>query len=187
MPVNRRPMEVNLSVVGGGKHWTKDEIDERQESEIKMPKLKALAAPKWLSKPGKALFRNYAKHLLDFPEGVVSALDAGTLARYCDCELAYAEASAQKDAWLQICQAQLQEHMENASLQSDAVDAVYERAKEQLDFWVAQMAKLEKIARGCATEMGMTISSRCRLVVPNVKKEPAADPLAQLQQKFRSG
>jgi len=187
MPGKRRPMEVNLSVVGGGKHWTKDEIEERQETEVKMPKLEALTPPKWLNKPAKALFRKYAKQLLDFPEGVVSTLDAGTLARYCDCELSYAEASSQKDTWLQICQERMQDHLENAALQSDATDAVYERAKEQLDFWVGQLAKLEKIARGCATEMGMTISSRCRLVVPNVKKEPAADPLAQLQQKFRSG
>lgn len=187
MPGKRRPMGVNLSVADGGKHWTKNEIEDRQASEIKMPKLKALSPPKWLGDDAKKLFRKYAKQLLDFPEGVVSTLDAGTLARYCDCELSYVEASAQKTAWLSVCQDRLEAMRSDGSINSDSSDKVYEAAKEQVDFWTSQLAKFEKMARSCATELGMTISSRCRLVVPNVKKEPVTDPLALLQQKFQAG
>ena len=55
----------------------------------------------------------------------------------------------------------------------------YEEAKKQLDFWGGQMVRFEKIARGCAAEMGMTVSSRCKLVVPK-SQEPEEDPLDQL-------
>lgn len=187
MPGKRRPMEVNLSVADGGKHWTKDEIEERQDSEIKMPAVKRLTPPKWLDPDAKKLFRKYAKQLLDFPEGVVSTLDTGTLARYCDCERSYVEASAQKTAWLSVCKERMELMFQDGQTPDDSGDKIYEAAKEQVDFWTAQLAKFEKMARSCATELGMTISSRCRLVVPNVKKEPVADPLALLQKKFQAG
>ena len=47
------------------------------------------------------------------------------------------------------------------------------------------MARVEKICRGCATELGMTISSRCRLVVPKAE-EPAEDPLEELRRRFQA-
>lgn len=194
MPGKRRPMDVNLSVVDGkkGKHWTKEEVESRKSSEIKLPKPKALTPPAWLSDDSKKLFRKYAKQLLDLPSGVVSTLDVGTLARYCDCELSYAEASTHKSAWLMVARRRME-----AICQPDAVAVsesdtqrvkqAYEEAKNQVDFWSAQMVKFEKIARSCATEMGMTISSRCRLIVPKSQDQEADDPLAELKKKFLSG
>lgn len=192
MPGKRRPMDVNLSVVDGGKHWTQAEIEDRQNSEVKMPKPKALAPPKWLSKPAAQLFRKYAKQLLAFPSGIVSTLDVGTLARYCDCELSYAEASNHKNVWLEVSTRRLR-----ALCDPDAVsipgddrerfEQAYEEAKTQVDFWSGQMVKFEKIARSCATEMGLTVSSRCRLVVPKSDQKPEADPLKDLRKKFLSG
>ena len=191
MPGKRRPMDVNLSVVDGGKHWTKAEVEDRQASEVKMPKPEALSPPAWLNDPAKKLFRKYAKQLLDFPSGIVSTLDVGTLARYCDCELSYAEASNHKSVWLEVCKRRLE-----ALCQADAVAVsnddiqrfamAYEEAKGQVDFWTGQMVKFEKMARSCATEMGMTVSSRCRLVVPK-PEQPQDNPLETLQKKFLSG
>ena len=103
MPGKRRPMDVNLSVVDGGKHWTKDEIQQRQEEELKLEKPKNLKTPSWLTGPAKKRFRSYASQLLKYPAGMVSELDTGTLARYCDCEAAYCEASRQKSSWLSEC------------------------------------------------------------------------------------
>lgn len=194
MPGKRRPMDVNLSVVdsGKGKHWTKSEVEDRKNAEIKMPKPKALTPPSWLNDPAKKLFRKYAKQLLEFPTGIVSTLDVGTLARYCDCELSYAEASNHKNMWLEVCRRRLE-----ALCQPDAVSVSksdtqrvkenYEEAKAQVDFWSGQVVKFEKIARGCAAEMGMTVSSRCRLVVPKSDTKEEDDPLAALQKKFLSG
>lgn len=186
MPGKRRPMDVNLSVVDGGKHWTKDEIQQRQEGELKLEKPKALKTPSWLTGVGKKLFKTYAGQLLKFPAGMVSELDTGTLARYCDCEAAYSEASRQKTAWLNEC-AQILKEADPDDLVALNECPAYGVAKEQVDYWIGQMAKLEKICRGCAAELGLTISSRCRLIVPKVDPKPEEDPLAQLQRKFMGG
>lgn len=190
MPGKRRPMEVNLSVVDGGKHWTKSEIEDREASEINMPKPKALSPPRWLSEPAKKLFRKYAKQLLALPEGMVSTLDAGTLARHCDCELSYADASQHKSAWMETCNRILKTVLTEDYTPAFASDvenlANYKEAEEQVAFWTSQMVKCEKICRSCATEMGMTISSRCRLVVPK-PEQPQDNPLDALQKKFLSG
>lgn len=194
MPGKRRPMAVNMAIVetGSGKHWTKAEIEAREACEIKMPKPKALTPPGWLSDPAKKLFRKYAKQLLAFPQGMLSALDVGTLARYCDCELSYAEASKHKSVWLETATRRLAELSEASTLMKSPEDiqkleAEYDLAKAQLDFWSGQMAKFEKIAKGCATEMGLTLASRCRLIVPESGTEPEEDPLAQLQKQLMSG
>ena len=194
MAGKRRPMEVNLSVVenGKGKHWTKAEVESRKASETKLPKPKALKPPSWLSDPGKKLFRNYAKQLLEFPAGVISTLDVGTLARYCDCELSYAEASNQKSFWLEVSRRRLEaicndEAVSASNADRKKVEEAYEETKEQIDFWTSQMVKFEKIARSCATEMGMTVSSRCRLVVPDSRTKEEADPLAELQKRMLGG
>jgi len=47
------------------------------------------------------------------------------------------------------------------------------------------MAKMEKICRGCATELGMTVSSRCRLVVPKVEEAPE-NPIEELRRRFQA-
>ena len=190
----RRPMDVNLSVVepGKGKHWTKAEVEARKASETKLPKPKALKPPAWLSDPAKKLFKSYAKQLLDFPAGIISTLDVGTLGRYCDCELSYAEASAHKSVWLEVAKRRLEafcnaEAIAVSKEDRQKTEQAYEEAKAQVDFWSGQMVKFEKIARSCATEMGMTVSSRCRLVVPKSDTTPTADPLEELQKMFLSG
>ena len=194
MAGKRRPMDVNLSVVEGGKgkHWTKAEIESRKSAEPKLEKPKALKPPAWLSEPAKKLFKGYAKQLLEFPAGVISSLDVGTLARYCDCEQSYAEASNQKSFWLEVSRRRLEGICDPDPLATPGenirnLELAYEEAKKQVDFWISQMAKLEKIARGCAAEMGMTVSSRCRLVVPESGTKEEADPLAELQKRLMGG
>ena len=194
MAGKRRPMDVNLSVVenGTGKHWTKAEVEARKSTEAKLPKPKALKPPAWLSDPAKKLFKSYAKQLLDFPAGIISTLDVGTLGRYCDCELSYAEASRHKSVWLEVAKRRLEalcqtETATEFDAEKKEAELAYEEAKQQVDFWSGQMVKFEKIARSCATEMGMTVSSRCRLIVPKSDTAPAADPLEELQKMFLSG
>lgn len=180
----RRSMDVNLSVVGG-KHWTNEEKEQRLNSEVMMPKPDTLKPPKWLGAEAKKLFKGYAKEILDFPAGLVSNLDIGTLARYCDAEATYGEAAKHKDEWLRLASDRFKALL--ALNQTAKGDYEYDNAKAQVDYWVRQMSKLEKICRGCATEMGMTMSSRCKLVVPQASKPPAVDPLQELQKKFAVG
>ena len=181
----RRPMATNMAVVGGGKHWTKAEIERRQREELHLPKPKTLKAPKWLTPEARKLFATYAKQLLAFPEGIVSELDTGTLARYCDCELSYAEASRQKDFFLSECrQLRMQALDDSAGAYELTGCEAYTSAQKQVDYWSGQMARFEKICRGCASDMGLTVTSRCRLVVPQVELAPEVDPLAELRDRF---
>ena len=181
----RRPMELNLAIAKSGKHWTKEEIERRRSQELNLPKPKTLKAPKWLDPEAKKLFGYYAKLLLAFPEGIVSELDTGTLARYCDCELSYAEASRQKRFFLDECrQLRVQAEEDSAKATEFSSCEAYAAAQKQVDYWSGQMARFEKICRGCAADMGLTITSRCKLVVPQVELAQEADPLADLQKMF---
>ena len=146
MAGKRRPMDVNLAVVkgGGGKHWTKAEIEERQRSEVKAGKPRSLTPPKWLSKPAAKLFRAYAKELLALPGDVVSKLDTGTLARYCDCEATYGEASRHKEIWMAQHQYKIPGLMVGVGAAFDYLAGNIQRAPE----WM-QKANLEWFYRLC--------------------------------------
>lgn len=191
MAGKRRPMDVNLSVVEGGKgkHWTKAEVEARKSSEPKLPKPKALTPPKWLSDPAKKLFRSYAKQLLEFPTGIISTLDVGTLAKHCDNEHKYSVASQKAEVWAEREQRYMDEYLrlkdDGASLQEiKKAHDEYVEAQGQVKFYTDLMVKHEKMARSNATEMGMTVSSRCRLVVPKSDIKEDKDPLAELQKQL---
>lgn len=187
----RRPMSVNMA--SGGKHWTKNEVESRMQSEPKVKKPASLTCPKWLSKDAAKLFRAYAKELLACLP--VSRLDTLTLARYCDAEWSYSEASRQKSAFLSIAREIMDQEADargsdaicpRSDPEAQTVDRkqAYEECKEQIAYWTKAMSAYEKIARGAANDMGCTITSRCRLVVPPAAKEED-DPLEQLQQTLR--
>ena len=191
MAGKRRPMDVNLSVVEGGKgkHWTKAEVEARKASEPKLAKPKALMPPKWLSDPAKKLFRSYAKQLLEFPAGIISTLDVGTLAKHCDNEHKYSEASQKAESWSGRLQTYMEEYLclkANGASAKEIREAheEYAEAKDEVKYYTDLMAKHEKMARSNATEMGMTVSSRCRLVVPKSDTKEEADPLAELQKQL---
>lgn len=170
----RRPMDVNLAC--GSKHWTQAEIEARRRGEVKVSRPARLACPKWLGKEAAKLFRVYARQLLEnLP---VSSLDAGTLARMCDAEWSYAEASRQKDTYLLAAAGLVKQSGPGSASEELAT------CQEQIAYWTKQMAAYEKIARGCANDLGCTITSRCRLVVPDTG-QPEVDPLEQLQQRLR--
>ena len=116
-------------------------------------------------------------------------LDVGTLARYCDCELSYAEASAQKSFWLEVCRRRLEaiaclDALAEPKPNPPDLEEAYAKAEKEVDFWAGQMVKFEKMARSNATEMGMTVSSRCRLVVPKSDTKEDADPITELQKQL---
>ncbi len=191
MAGKRRPMDVNLSVVEGGKgkHWTKAEVEARKASEPKLPKPKALKPPAWLSDPAKKLFKSYAKQLLDFPSGIISTLDVGTLAKHCDNEHKYAEASQKAETWAAREQRYMDEYLrlkDETAPREDIRRArdEYAEAQDEVKFYTELMVKHEKMARSNATEMGMTVSSRCRLVVPKSDTKEEADPIAELQRQL---
>lgn len=187
----RKPMDVNLA--SGGKHWTNAEIENRKSTEAKVKKPKSLSCPKWLSKDAAKLFRSYAKQLLEnLP---ASSLDTGSLARMCDAEWSYAEASRHKSEYLAIASEIMEQEVTDRSCKDLSMDckpdgkpvdrmSAYASCQEQIAYWTKVMSAYEKIARGAANDLGCTISSRCRLIVPHAAPEEE-DPLEKLQQSLR--
>lgn len=133
---------IELLKAKGAKHLTKAEIREREETEIKANSDK-IEAPSYLPEELKNKFYEIAKELKDI--GIMSNLDCEALARYLTAEYQY-----------QLVTTKL--------LKSKNITDKY--------FQMVQLQeKLFKMARSSAGDLGLTISSRCKLVIPKVKEE----------------
>ena len=149
----RQPTE--LVVLKGRKHLTKAEITQRRNSEPKTEKVKQVRAPVWLPEHLREEFNKLGRELNEV--GLLSKLDFDILARYL----------MSRDAWV----------------------AAHIKARDALDMDDAKEAGTwSRVARTyfdqcqqCASSMGLTITSRCRLVVPKPPEDEAAgDPITQM-------
>lgn len=141
-----RPRQpINLLEAKGKKHLTKEEIESRQAAEIHAP-AKGIAAPSYLTKKQKTEFDAIAEQLEDLQ--IFSNLDCDTLARYI----------ISKDAFLKATR------MVKKIPCDPTMVAVLEKAVNIQD-------KYFKQCRAAAADLGLTITSRCKIVVPK-KEEP---------------
>ena len=138
MSGTRQPTD--LVVANGRKHLTRAEEEERRAQEVKAPCPKTAKPPKWLPQALGKEFRRIGKQLIAL--GIYSELDADTLGRYLMAHNHWLAATQQANKYIQL------------------VDA------EQADAWGKLQERYFKQAMKCATELGLTISSRCRLVMP---------------------
>lgn len=153
----RQPIE--LVIAKGKKHLTKDEIQERRSSEPQ-PVTDGIAAPSFLTAKQKKEFERLAGQLQKLK--IMGETDCDTLARYVVAQELYTRAV--KD--LRAIQ----------KLRPKSDDPV--TALENAVAWAAMLEKLDKRtdryfkqATTAAAALGLTISSRCKLVVP-VREEP---------------
>lgn len=136
-----RPREpIDLVVAKGKKHLTKDEIEDRKNSEIKAPS-DNVEAPSYLPDDLKEKFNSIAAELINV--GIMSNLDCESLARYISAEHQY----------------------EQITIKLLKLKTIGKKYFEYMNF----QEKAFKMARQAATDLGLTISSRCKLVIP--KKE----------------
>lgn len=154
--MSRQRQPVELLLAKGKKHLTKAEIAARTVSEVKAEPVKQIRAPDYLPNELKKEFSQLARELLKLE--LVGKLDADILARYV----------MSRDAWIQA--------------HEKAFAALYQNDDAKT---VGQWARIEKIyfeqCQSCAAAMGLTISSRCKLVLPKQPDDPAEkDPIAQL-------
>jgi len=135
-----RPREpIDLIQAKRRKHLTKEEIDERKKSEVKAPSDK-IKAPSYLTPDLKREFNKIAGQLIDI--GIMTNFDVDALARFIIARAMYVTLSMQI-----IKQPNL--------LMSDKYPQI--------------AINQDKAFRQCsatARDMGLTISSRCRLIVP---------------------
>ena len=152
MPVR----STDLIKANGRKHLSKAEEAERRAREPKVEKAKTAKPPKWLPEQLKKEFRALGKRLI--AAGIYTGLDADTLGRYLVAQHQWIIATG------------------------EAEQALAQRDQEQADAWGRVQDRYFKQARNCANDMGLTVTSRCRLVVPeNVKqKTEEQNPFLQL-------
>lgn len=143
-----RPRQpISLLEAKNKKHLTKDEIETRKAQEIKAPS-DNVKPPKYLSTAQKREFGKYAKQLVDLK--IFSNLDVDSLAGYL----------INRDLWIEYSR-QINEAIINQPHNLDHIE---------------QLSRLQdkafKQTRAAASDNGLTISSRCKLVVPDANKEP---------------
>lgn len=124
----------------GKKHLSKNEEAQRRAGEVSVPKAKSAKPPKWLPEYLKGDFRALGKKLIAV--GLYTDLDADTLGRYLVAQREYTAAYRKVMDYLD------QENLEEAT------------------GWSKLQEKYFNQARACANDMGLTVTSRCRLVVP---------------------
>lgn len=142
MAGQRLPLE--LVQARGSKHLTKAEIQDRQEREIK-PITDNIIAPAYLTKTQKTEFYKISEQLEKL--NIMGETDVDALARYITSRNMYENA---------VKQMRKKEVKNNPHL--------YEK-------WLKIQDKLFKQCRASANDLGLSISSRCKLVVPEAKKE----------------
>ena len=140
-----RPKQpVDLLLVKGKKNLTKNEVKTRKEQEVKA-KSDNINPPEYLSDSLAKKFNDLACKLKELE--IMSNLDCDALARFIAVEYQY------------------QKVAKKAMKMSPENPKYYDLLIKQ--------EKLFKMARGAASDLGLTISSRCKLVVP--KQEEAKE------------
>ena len=157
----RLPIEVVEA--RGKKNLTKAEAAARKESEPRNPNpVKTLRPPKWLPESQKKEFAQIAKELIALMPTLVSKLDADTIATYCIARQEWAAATNKVNA------------------------AIKMGDLEEAQGWSLVQDRCFKTARACATDLGMTITSRCRMVVPQATESKKTDFERLLEERRRA-
>lgn len=155
-----RPREpIDLIEAKGRKHLTKAESEARRKAEVKAP-CDNVEPPAWLSKKEKDKFNEIAEQLLDI--GIMSNLDCDVLARYVRSQTEYEKITRQ---------------LSRIKFTPDrkSMDSAEEQMAEQAgkyNYLQKIQVRLEKQCNADARELGLTIASRCRLVMPKKEETP---------------
>lgn len=152
MPRKRQPTAVVKA--NGRKHLSRAEENARQASEIQTPETKQVRCPSWLPEEHRKEFLSLAKQLMALH--IFCKLDRDTLGMYLVARQHWLDAGA---------------HFELALAEGDTKAA---------GSWSRTQNTAFSQCRACAADLGMTITSRCRLVVPKTDSEDEDDPMLRL-------
>lgn len=156
---NKEP--VKLLLAKGKKHLTKAEIEERENSELPIIS-DDISPPDYLDKKQKEKFSKLADKLKAL--GIMSDLDCDILARYIKAETDF--------IFYERLVVKTQRELSNSA--GTSVEDMF--LKDDIVDRLMKYEKLKNIAfnqcQTCASALGMTITSRCKIVVPQARDEP---------------
>lgn len=156
MAGQRLPLEVVQA--RGAKHLTKAEIQERQEREIK-PVTDNIVAPAYLTKKQKDEFYKISEQLQKLK--IIGETDVDALARFI----------VARDFYVHVVK-----KLRSKDVQNDP-DAFFKWSKTQKQYY--------EQCRSSANDLGLSITSRCKLVVPETKTEtPKENKFKKFEKKL---
>lgn len=162
MAGKRQPTEVVEA--NGRKHMTEAEKDERRDREVHVPPPDEATPPKWLPKKFHREYQEIGEILR--AAGLYSELDRDVLGQY----------FLTRDRWLQADKL--------------AAKAIREKDEALAQKWTSTQNTYFRQARQCAESMGLSVSARCRIVVPaaiqNAGKAAKEDGADEFTRKLRA-
>lgn len=168
-----RPREpIDLIKAKGKKHLTKKEYEERKSGELEVPFVD-VKPPDYLSAKQKKDFNSYAEKLVAL--GVFTELDVDVLAQFCIAKELYIGYSKQVKKVLDKENmvhkwAVIESLIEECEVQEDLIkllEKIIRRQRgEDITVLMNLQDKAHKQCLACAKELGLTITSRVKLVIP---------------------
>lgn len=138
MPGKRQPTA--LVEANGRKHLTEAEMDHRRDQEVHVPPPDKAVPPRWLPKRLHPEFEEIGEILR--AAGLYAELDRDVLGQY----------FLARERWLKA------DKKAAAAIRADDEKLARE--------WTGVQGTYFKQARQCAESMGLSVTSRCRIVVP---------------------
>lgn len=129
-----------LIELNGRKHMTKAEEDKRRDQEVYVPPVETVTPPKWLPKRLHAEYCEIGALLNG--AGLYAELDRDVLGQYFLC----------RERWMKA--------------DKKAAAAIQKNDEKLAREWTGVQGSYFKQARQCAEAMGLSVTSRCRIVVP---------------------
>ena len=150
-----RPKEpIALVQAKGKKHLTKAEIEKREKEEVKVD-LKDVKVPDYLPENLIKEFNEIAYKLIHI--GIMTELDEDSLARYLLAK---------------------QQYLRYTNLLNKAMNR---GNLNEVDKIMSIQDKAFKQCRACASDLGLTIASRCKLVIPESEDAPKENKFMKFQ------
>lgn len=173
----RQPVE--LVAYKGRKHLTKEELAQRRSSEVTAP-ADDIRPPDYLNKKQKAEFDQLSAQLAEI--GIFGNIDAGVLARYCVAHSLYARYTKLLRTLPRKKARKLREQAEAAGTAAELAGLTDEELALELegDLTLLQTRYFNQ-CDVCARALGLSITSRCRLVVPKAPEAPRSNKFAQFE------
>lgn len=169
----RQPTQ--LIIANGKKHLTKAEIAERLAQEV-APCADDLTPPSYLTAAEKKRFTKLAGQLAKIK--IMGETDVETLARYVSAQTLYEDATKE----LRKLKRERPDKSRYVNEEEDDREGYY----LAMDLWtrtVDSTAKLQdryfKQAQAAARDLGLTISSRCKLVAPVKDEAPPVNKFSR--------
>lgn len=152
----------------GAKHLTKREKAERQAGEVKTEPPKQIRPPDYLPEALKNEFRRLGKQLREI--GLLSTLDFDVLARYLMARQSYLSATKE---------------VLRTQIGTTGPDGKRTVDVEHLEAVSRIQDRFFKQCQRCAADLGLTVTSRCRLVLPQGADQAGENPFETMMRERR--